>query len=315
MSIDYGDWTVRVDSVGGDVAPYLIDESSNSVSGQVLVLVHGFKNSRRDAWDRYEEFLDQVLKYAGGIPGELSIRGFTWPGDANFGPVSFAGFLSYPVEVRDARMSARRLAYHLATLTGPEGRPVEISLLGHSLGCRLILEALANLVGQDKDRQRDGDEDGPRVPVNTIFIRIVGLMAAAVPVVLVEEGGRLEEPSRIAGKRLVFHSSMDQVLRFAFPAGQILSHQIRLEDQPYLNAVGLYGEPVGFGEGRESLYPNSHGDYWGDYRIASRIANEFGAAVIRELKHRETETYQIPEMPELVGRNIGGRDISGDEFR
>jgi len=39
---------------------------------------------------------------------------FFWPGDANFGPLQWLDFLSYPTEITDACNSAERLAGYLS---------------------------------------------------------------------------------------------------------------------------------------------------------------------------------------------------------
>src|SRR5205823_1348216 len=125
---------------------------------------------------------------------------------------------SYPWEIPSARTSAQRLADFLGTLSGPEGTPSEVSVVAHSLGCRLALEALEEV------RRRGLAWPG---------VRFVAWMAPAVPTALVQAGAPLEAAARFPQTLAVFFSSQDNTLRRAFPPGQRTAYWLGFEQAYY----------------------------------------------------------------------------------
>jgi pimeloyl-ACP methyl ester carboxylesterase len=87
---------------------------------------------------------------------------------------------------------------------------VEVDFIGHSLGCRVILETLNIL--RDKARFR---------------VRHICLMAPAVPSEMLEPDGiyydLLQSLSTDGTQVRVLRSMHDEVLHFAFPAGQAMA--------------------------------------------------------------------------------------------
>ena len=86
---------------------------------------------------------------------------FYWPGDALFN--RFASAPSYPVLIGQAEKSGDKLADYIR-LHSNRTRPLRINFVGHSLGCRVVLQALSKLDG-----------------LTGVRIDRVLLMAAAVP--------------------------------------------------------------------------------------------------------------------------------------
>src|SRR6185369_5317013 len=89
-----------------------------------------------------------------------------------------------------------------------EALATEIIFVAHSLGCRVVLEALRELLDG-----RAPDAESHRVPG-------VCLMAAAVPTFMVDGNARLAGAAMVPRASYVLHSRADMVLRFTFPSGQ-----------------------------------------------------------------------------------------------
>jgi hypothetical protein len=214
-------------------------------------MVHGFNNHAGEAAHAYNGFRVQQLARVPGL-SELALdrrlADVHWPGDADWwGPTDQLDFLVYPLAVAHARESAEQLA----ALIQHELPALEVvDFVGHSLGCRVILETLQRL-------------HDAAVPVH---VGRVVLMAAAVPADFLEPGGRFHELLwTLLGDGTVIevlHSNADTVLRYAFPAGQALA------GEPSLHALGLGGpSPLVPGYHAtvhdEQIAGAGHGDYWG----------------------------------------------------
>ncbi len=291
-----GELSVRVDPVGGDVAPRVDERPEGWLDGafHVTLLVHGFNNDQGQACEGFGKFLDMLPRVSGRVGR------FFWPGDADFGFFQWLDFLSYPTEIPDARDSAERLATYLVSAT--ERTPdIVFTLVGHSLGCRLILEMLENL--------------GARPETERPTIRLIMLMAAAVPVELAEDGERLRRAGERAGDRLVLFSPDDLVLHFAFPAGQTLAFAMEHEDAVYLEAIGRFGNPPDFASDlpiRRS--GNGHGSYWEDQQAAAILARKLGAAVANELAENHTPEHETPSPRALAARAPRARALAGGDW-
>src|SRR5689334_17683522 len=104
---------MRQDDEGGPVRSHCDARwraGQSRPQADLLVLVHGFNNNRREAQDAYLGFralqkqrLDPA--YVGGFEDMLG-DGF-WPGDADFaGPLDLVDFLVYPATIGQARRAA-----------------------------------------------------------------------------------------------------------------------------------------------------------------------------------------------------------------
>src|SRR5687767_48640 len=176
---------------------------------ECLVLVHGFNNSDGGAAAAYFAFRNAEKGiFNPGDPDVFERRfGDTfWPGDADWSFFDKLDFLIYPKAVHTAVHAAAELDRLLAKMPNLE----RVDFIGHSLGCRVILETLVLL------RRRT-------LPM----IGRVLLMAAAVPAEMLERGGRffnLMMELWVEGIEVrVLHSTADKTLHFAFPPGQSLA--------------------------------------------------------------------------------------------
>jgi len=254
---------------------------------ECLVLVHGFNNHageaaaayfgfRKSQYEQYPELADRVLEDWFG-------DGY-WPGDADWpGPLDWLDALVYPIAVKTAEKCGAILAAAIQRMPNIE----RVDFAGHSLGCRVVLEAADVLRAT-----------GPA-------IGRICLMAAAVPDEMVEPGGRFDELLwRLvdAGVKIhVMHSDKDTVLRFAFPPGQALAGEASLR------ALGLNGPPVDMiGVGgmvtHVKIAGAKHGHYWGhtDSNARAQAVRESGT-FLRIGEPRRT----IGERPLGDARDVG----------
>lgn len=251
--------------VGGPVADE-VWTTGGRIDGQsqALLLVHGYNNSYDDAETAYAAFERNVRR--AGTTGQAArpVFGFFWPGDTHLKVIST---ISYPAQLGPAKQSAERLFNYLRSKTGPNGGPLDICLVGHSLGCRVVLELIKRLVAV---RGR-----------TAVTIGKVVLMAAAVPVSKVENPGALGGAAAAAATSLVLFSEEDQVLRFAFPIGETFAF-----DAFWPTAVGRHGQPDGgLWSARLPMVQAAgargygHSDYWGGAESAAATAAMLGLPV------------------------------------
>jgi len=243
---------------------------------ELLVLVHGFNNHRAEASEAYAGLRERQRALLGDahFPAfDHALGDDFWPGDADWGLFDFADFLVYPQAVPVAR---DEVAPPLADYLRARSDVQAVHFLAHSLGCRVVLEALTDLA-------RHGG--GP--PVGKVC-----LMAAAVPVAMLCPGGRLEPALALAREMLVLYSPDDLVLAGAFPPGQTLAGR----------GEGFFPEAVGHAGNvpalvrREQIVGAGHGHYWGhSNKPAARQAADavraffgFGPPVARALASRTT---------------------------
>src|SRR5450755_3597726 len=128
---------------GGIAGSAYVEAGSISPYGrqQIVVLIHGYANSKSSASTSYQACIDNLQRLAAPANNNIPspIFKFYWPGDTQ---IRIFSELSYPTEIWPAKESGQRLAAFLATLTGPGGSPVEVHLVAHSLGNRVALEML-----------------------------------------------------------------------------------------------------------------------------------------------------------------------------
>ena len=295
---DVASVSVRVKAEGGPVAPTVVQAAEVAAKlgtqREVLLLVHGFNNDTTEANAAYDKFMSLIADRVGARGIDFNAIGLVfWPGDADLGAIDALDFVSYPTDVRDALGSARVLAPFLAALGGPGGAPPRLTIVAHSLGCRVTLELLKLAGGLD--------------------VRAIFLMAAAVPVDLVEPGAELERAAGFAADRMVLYSPGDNVLRFAFPPGQGLAYTMGIERAPYAEAVGLFGEPDGFAPAVRCLRSyftvvGEHGHYWRDDFVATTILDRLEGAT-RRLPMAVIDDRGLPPARELAARDIPDRTI------
>src|SRR2546423_7880077 len=218
---------------------------------ECLVLVHGFNNTDSEAAAAYFGFRQREKEIFGSPDLKRFDQRFGdtyWPGDADWW--SFfdkVDFLIYPAAVHTAVKAAQELADLLWQMLNLE----RVDFVGHSLGCRVILETL------------------PLLRARTLpMIGRVMLMAAAVPSEMLENGGKfhglLMELAAEGTTVRVLHSMQDSVLHYAFPPGQSLAGGKEASSR----ALGRLGPSPLMPGYRGTLTEHEiaradHSDYWG----------------------------------------------------
>jgi hypothetical protein len=157
---------------------------------QVAWLIHGFNV----AWPSGRDSLAAL----GATLGE-SFTGLvvavTWPGDSGLGP------LGYPWEGRDADDTGRMLA---EVIRAHVADGAELFFVTHSLGARVALEACR------------------RLPTNRWLLREICLTAPAVDDTCLNAQEVYFDVAQAARRTTVLASASDTVLRWAYPAGDLV---------------------------------------------------------------------------------------------
>jgi hypothetical protein len=260
LPAQYSPWlmlSVRESPEGGNLRLEVACQPASppSAARELVVLVHGFNNHMGEAAEAYQGFRSRQYPWAGVMPPALEpvLGDFFWPGDADWvGLLDKADFLVYPTAVNTAPLAGQRLATYLASMPNL----LSVDFVGHSLGCRVVLECMQAMLGM------------PAHP----HVRRVVLMAAAVPDYMVAPHGSLAQAVAKAESVLVLHSTSDVVLHYAFPPGQTMAGA----GEGFLpTALGRFGPPAGM-PGDVLDFPiegAGHGDYWG-YRDGDMSAEQ-----------------------------------------
>lgn len=257
---EVGEISARTLPAGGRVAGAVhVEAGSVSPHGhsRIVVLIHGYANSQAVASGSFQACIDNLQRLPAPANSDIPspIFKFYWPGDTQ---IRVFSELSYPTEITPAVESGQRLAEFLGTLVGPNGGPIEVHLIAHSLGNRVALEMLKAF-----------DATNP----NMVF-RSISMMAAAVPVSKVSNGGDLWNTWTIVKRSQALCSISDQVLHLAFPIGETAA----LEGF-FPEAVGRFGNPPGTWNKNLPLSDYSHGSYWLNPATAPFLASFLGMPV------------------------------------
>jgi hypothetical protein len=283
--------SARVDDAGGPVSNTISPTNFSPRAPRLIILIHGYNVNRPNGEASFNAF-GQLLQNH-NVP-ELSVLGqvigFLWPGDVD---IKFIAGFFYPAKMQAARDSAARLAEFLLALRGPNGSPMQIVLVAHSLGNRLSLEMITDLQAQP----------------NRTWGRMEGfvLMAAAVIVGDVDTQGRLSPAAKSLRTRTLF-SEADKVLHWAFPPGETAA----LEGF-FPQAVGIFANPPSTWTDRFDLQPYDHGNYFPglmtagrlDDRSAQYVAQFIGASVATTPSANQILINRLPPPNEIGTRTIG----------
>lgn len=295
-------FNLRQESEGGNllVPGEIVGNTGVMSRKECLVLVHGFNNHAGEAAIAYKGFRLSECEYFDDLNPQIleKLLGDTfWPGDAKWpGPVDWVDFVVYPAAVGTAKAAGPALATLIQRLVQIE----RIHFIGHSLGCRVVLETLRFLRGNGFPLAKVGG---------------VCLMAAAVPVDMVEADGKfaslLDDLSMVGKTVLVMHSTKDTVLHFAFPPGQTAAGQ---GEGWFPTALGRFGPPHRMRGivSQKEITGARHSDYWGHNN--TEPSKKSIAAV--------GEFFRIGDKPRTISsREIGGarevgwpRDVSKNEW-
>jgi len=269
--------SVRERAHGGGVLPAAAEHPQGLLRRrrELILLVHGFNVTVCDAGSAYDSFLANAVQPL--IDRSVQVY---WPGDVVspfLGAFENGGIwtklvsaLHYPRQRQHAELSAQRLRTVIAqSLNGRDN--VRLTIIAHSLGCRLVLELLLLLKGF--------------WDANLISVPLVMLMAPAVPRYLVLPGGRLHDALPVADRIFVYRSLHDEVLKRVFRMGQALERPFPEGWSPvHRTALGRNGFGVSCPPNvTEVVAACGHGGYWPDPNIAyelGRVAFGPGRALL-----------------------------------
>jgi hypothetical protein len=284
----------RTDPNGGGLAPEISPAASLGPTGSSLILlIHGYNNDLADARSVYTTFVDNLQKDWNKAPALLAtIYRFYWPGDKSWGPFSF---LSYALEIGPARDSAVMLATYMKELRAASGGPMNVYLIAHSLGNRLLMELLEIFANQG-------------TPSN-LKIQGICMMAGAVPVSKVDVGGDLYGAAELA-QAYILYSTGDAVLHFAFPPGETAAGDAILP-----TAVGRFGQPAGqwaftqqmtYGP-KKTKY--GHHDYWVQEETVTPVERLLDPAVPTDPPQASIADNMLPPTNELPTAVVPSRPL------
>jgi hypothetical protein len=241
---------------GGPVVPVREEAGHLDGNSHILILVHGYNNSRTESLGSYSEFLNHLRNTFSTLTAQVAE--FLWPGDE---PNKIISTLSYPNQIQPAKESAVELDRYFRGFGNT--RPAVLHFVGHSLGCRVIVELLTawGTAG---------------LPPN-MSVGIVVLMAAAVVAKNVDVGGALRNGATLSPKNPVLYSKGDPVLQWAFPIGETVAGEAF-----FPTAVGRTGGPPNTWHVPSPMAHNGnayvHGDYWPGDESCAAVASALGGA-------------------------------------
>lgn len=233
----------------------------DATRSRLVVLVHGNATKRKSSDASYEAFV-RALEATGLT--DTTICRVHWPSDFFFGS-------GYAWMVSRATGIAKVLAPLLERAVANSERRVSVALVGHSLGCRLILEAL--------------DALKPQLPPGRVKLF---LMAAAVPVGLVDAEDHFRPTIRSCARSNAYWSDADSILKNVFRIGQWAGRTMRrvgsagearrFDDPNGYAAVGLTGRPTPIWQHPIKVPGADHGDYWTNpARFAEDVRQQLSA--------------------------------------
>ena len=288
------------DSGGGIGEAMEYPSGALTSQSSAVLLIHGYNNGVKDATAAYKRFVT-LQESLGRV--NAHVVAVYWPGDNWEGPLFYMQALKRVPEI--AERLAR--AIHRAARARAFFR---LSIIAHSLGCRLTLETIAQL-------QTILNAE----PVPGFVLERVVFMAGAVPTFALEPDSKKPRPLRGALQffrgALNMFSEADKVLHFAFPPGQTAA------------GGGLFPTALGRRQwvAGSDVYPPmrqernqgaDHSDYWGgnskntaSINQAARIARSFidlGGAPAREIAARTTASAAtLPARSTIDARVVAAR--------
>ncbi len=281
---------------GTQIRPKGDPQPSNALNKSSLVLlVHGYNNKLQAASDSYTLFKG-LQQNSGSL--NANILGIYWPG------ANWAGPLYYMQAVEQAQLVAPLLAADLVQAAKQRGY-LYVDFVAHSLGCRLVLEVVKNLLAI---KSREGSLSG-------LSVGKIVFMAGAVPVKYLEDINNLQQALKYFAGTMSLYSEADIVLKFAFPAGQTAAGEgffpVALGHRHYAGGSLILPGMI------QRRYNNAgHSDYWGGRKdpdpndmIPATVAEQFLS--LTPPSARTTEVYlATPKRERPVRETTAGRVIA-----
>jgi esterase/lipase superfamily enzyme len=264
-------------------------------SPRLIILVHGFNTSEPGARNSYQKFIANLAPFASARPGaegngtaSASFWAFYWPGDHSSGTVSMLGALGvYNARKGNADNSGRSLGELIMRLS-PEQ---EVILIAHSMGCRVVLEAVAYIAQMRQHRPKEGAR-----------VSTACLMAAAVPIEACD--GDEARFRRRPGEptEFVLYSESDRVLAGWGPVSGFAVAEW-LYDSQEGPAVGATGQPEGRWVDRPADANRpvdtklGHRHYWESSTSARLVGNFLAGTPARKTASRSGPEERAREQP------------------
>jgi pimeloyl-ACP methyl ester carboxylesterase len=280
----------------GAIEPPITHRRSPLGRSRLVILIHGYNNDKQKAEKNYE-LLRAKLRHLVDAHRLEAIWRFYWPGYVEGllpavrrhltqrmrrtrVPTTEGNLLMtaplYALQVLKAREVGAELGRYLLQLASSE-RPSELVLIGHSLGCRVALEAVQQFTGAPAAQRGR--------------VKGVCLMAAAVPTYMIESDRLLGAAARVPQRTWVLYSRKDLVLRWLFGPGQTAAREGFMP-----TAVGRHGTGVWTATDETML---GHGEYWGSSVTTPHLARAFGRATREELPN-----FDLVEWPSASSRDL-----------
>ncbi len=286
---------VRIEAKGGSVADHVQEGPGGKPAdaGRLILLIHGYDNSlegARRAYAGFEENIREEFPQARAL--FENTFGFFWPGDKAWPPLLH--YLSYPMEIAPAKESGKRLAEYLADLGARAAGTIEVFLIAHSLGNRVVQEMLIELLNLLDRGQLN----------SRVQIRGICMMAAAVPVAKMDTGGEFHiTPKKF--RTHVLHSPNDRVLHYAFPPGETFAF-----DAFWPTAVGRWGGPFGLWPLAQKMMGYGHSDYWKKKETAAPVGRLLGLTVQNAIPENAIVPHFLLDAPKLREVSLSVRGIN-----
>lgn len=264
--------TLRETPYGGaiEAEAHLSPKDLMHARNALILFIHGYNVGEAEALIAYGGMHRQL-----GVPWSGLTAGLLWPGD---GAASAPGQiqtwtsrflrpLTYPHQPARAAQAAEILMEAIRTAVEDRQNsanaarrdvlPLDLHIVAHSMGCRLALELIRLL------QARLG---------TALRLRLLVLMAAAVPLYLIQEGRPLAKALRQADRLRNYRSRKDKVLKWAFRTGQMLERPF-----PYgwgFSSRGALGRLGSGGSIEDIETDHGHSGYWSDGRIAQDLVRD-----------------------------------------
>ncbi|MFZ0639904.1 MAG: alpha/beta hydrolase [Candidatus Acidiferrales bacterium] len=292
-----GELSVRSDASGGEVLAQVAG-SLGAYGSQLVFLFHGYNDSFTVAHQSYASFFQNFPGPGNPLHDKWqpAIHSCYWPGDKAWGKFSA---LSYALELQPAQDSAKAFADFLATLPAPAGGTLDVYFIAHSLGNRVVLELLSAL------------ENMKAAGALSSQMQFKGfcMMAAAVPVSMVESNGPLYQSAILSATRRTLYSEADTVLHFAFPIGETAARE-----GFFPTAIGRYGQPQSNWTAETEMFISpshgyNHGDYWSQPNTIPQISAFFGIPTAAAPASTFIPAHALPAPDSIAQNQISSRSL------
>jgi Alpha/beta hydrolase of unknown function (DUF900) len=250
-------------------------EFMNEMNWRIIV-IHGFRNSERDAMATYQRFYSELLECHSFFQNKVFF--LVWPGDSLGWDVTRYFDDNVQNSLNAGIALAEGLNRVIARDTAHNVRCAYV-IVAHSLGCRLTAQMMQHLHSLN--------------PAACKLFKLF-LMAGAVPKDDVQNPNVFATGLSAAEYRANLYSPEDGTLRRLFRLGELGGGRWPSE------AIGLNGEPAQFGWSVRERMPNfKHEDYWKDSRVARFLARSLGLPIETELPEIALSSF-VPPSHELT---------------